>query len=205
MKKTTIIDKCTIFVIRLVSNYFWVIVDILSHDNPKIALRYEQSIGKEYKKECAEIGLSKGKKVLHVGCGSYPLTELSLSGFSDVKITGIDKNEKAVERAKQIIKDKNIEEKIKIELGNGTQYKVDDFDLIIISSCAIPKKDILQHIFSQAKKDCIIILRDFDVATDLFISWLQSFDNITIEKRNYHPVPTFLPIGWNTFYLKKNK
>ena len=36
-KKTKILDRLVIFVIRAISNYFWIVVDILSHDNEKIA------------------------------------------------------------------------------------------------------------------------------------------------------------------------
>jgi protein-L-isoaspartate O-methyltransferase len=201
--KTSVIDTLTVFIIRFVSNVFWIIVDIFSYDNTKIAKRYEQSVGQEYKREYATLNLSKEKKILHIGCGSYPLTELSLAELFDVHITGIDKNKKAVLRAKKIIKQKNLENSIRIEMGNGTKYPMNDFDLIIVSSCALPKKEILDHIFSQAKKNCKIIIRDFDIYTDAFVCWIEEYNDVKLEKKIYHHVPSFLPIGWNTFHLHK--
>lgn len=203
INKTSIIDICTVFIIRLVSNFFWIIVDIFSYDNAKIAKRYEQSVGEEYKREYASLPLCKGKKILHIGCGSYPLTELSLASLFDADIVGIDKNKKSVHRAKKIITQKNLNNAITIELGNGTTYPVHDFDLIIVSSCALPKKDILHHIFSHAKNNCMIIIRDFDIYTDAFLYWMKQYDTIKLEKKIYHHVPSFLPIGWNTFHLHK--
>jgi hypothetical protein len=85
-KKSKIIDRIAIFLIRTVSNYFWIVVDILSYQNEKIADIYERSIGEEYKNECKTFHISKGKKILHVGCGSYPLTEMTLTELFKVEV-----------------------------------------------------------------------------------------------------------------------
>ena len=197
------LDRIAMFATRTVSNYFWIVVDILSHDNEKIAKRYEQSIGKEYKNECATLNVKKGHKIIHIGCGSYPLTEMTLANLFDIKITGIDKNKKAVQRAHDVVIDKKFEDKITIEQGNGAEYPVQDFDMIIVSSCALPKTEILENIFTTAKKESTIIIRDLETSTDEFLEYLSQFHDITIEKRIQHPVPFLMPIGWSAFHLKK--
>ena len=202
-KKTKILDRLVIFVIRAISNYFWIVVDILSHANEKIAERYERSIGEEYKNECKAFNLSKGKKILHIGCGSYPLTEMTIVKLFEVNIVGIDKNTKAVKRANEVILKKQFDKKIIIERGNGADYPVEEFDMIIVSSCALPKTDILNHVFTKAKKNSIIVIRDLDTSTDEFLDYINEYKYITIEKRIHHPVPSLMPIGWNAFYLKK--
>lgn len=202
-KKTKILDRLVIFVIRAISNYFWIAVDILSHDNEKIAERYERSIGEEYKNECKAFNISKGKKILHIGCGSYPLTEMTIVRLFEVDVVGIDKNTKAVKRANEVILKKQFDKKIIIEQGNGADYPVEEFDMIIVSSCALPKTDILNHIFTKAKKNSIIVIRDLDTSTDEFLEHINEYKYITIEKRIHHPVPSLMPIGWNAFYLKK--
>ena len=202
-KKTKIIDRFAIFVIRAISNYFWIVVDILSYANEKIAERYEKSIGEEYKNECKAFNISKGKKILHIGCGSYPLTEMTIVRLFEVDVVGIDKNTKAVKRANEVILKKQFDKKIIIEQGNGADYPVEEFDMIIVSSCALPKTDILNHVFTKAKKNSIIVIRDLDTSTDEFLDYINEYKYITIEKRVHHPVPSLMPIGWNAFYLKK--
>jgi precorrin-6B methylase 2 len=202
-KKTKILARLVIFVIRAVSNYFWIVIDILSHDNEKIAERYERSIGEEYKNECKAFNISKGKKILHIGCGSYPLTEMTIARLFEIDVVGIDKNTKAVKRASEVILKKQFDKKIIIEQGNGADYPVEEFDMIIVSSCALPKKDILNHIFTKAKKNSIIVIRDLDTSTDEILAHINEYKYITIEKRIHHPVPSLMPIGWNAFYLKK--
>ena len=201
-KKTKILDRLVIFVIRAISNYFWIVVDILSHDNEKIAERYERSIGEEYKNECKEFNISKGKKILHIGCGSYPLTEMTIVRLFEVDVVGIDKNTKAVKRANEVILKKQFDKKIIIEQGSGADYPVEEFDMIIVSSCALPKTDILNHIFTKAKKNTIIVIRDLDTSTDDFLEHINEYKYITIEKRIHHTIP-YLMGGWNAFYLKK--
>lgn len=202
-KKTKIIDRLAIFVIRTISNYLWTVVDILSHDNEKTAERYERSVGREYKNECKAFNISKGKKILHIGCGSYPLTEMTIARLFEVDIIGIDKNTKAVKRANEVILKKQFDKKITIKQGNGVDYPVEEFDMIIVSSCALPKTDILNHVFTKAKKNSIIIIRDLDTSTDEFLDYINEYKYITIEKRIHHPAPSLMPIGWNAFHLKK--
>jgi len=202
-KKTKIIDRLAIFVIRTISNYLWTVVDILSHDNEKTAERYERSVGREYKNECKAFNISKGKKILHIGCGSYPLTEMTIARLFEVDVVGIDKNTKAVKRANEVILKKQFDKKITIKQGNGVDYPVEEFDMIIVSSCALPKTDILNHVFTKAKKNSIIIIRDLDTSTDEFLDYINEYKYITIEKRIHHPAPSLMPIGWNAFHLKK--
>jgi precorrin-6B methylase 2 len=203
LKKTNIIDRFIIFIIRSIANYFWIVVDILSHDNEIFAERYERSIGEDYKNECKTFNISKGAKIIHIGCGSYPLTEMTLVRVFDVDVVGIDKNTKAVKRANKVVLKKQMDKKIKIEQGNGAYYPIEDFDMIIVSSCALPKTDILNHVFTNAKKNSTIIVRDLDTSTDEFLEHLNEYNYITIEKRIHHNSPSIMPIGWNAFYLKK--
>ena len=201
-KNTKIFGKIVIFIIRTTSNYFWIVVDILSKDSKKIAKLYKKSIGEEYKNECKTLNISKGKKVLHIGCGSYPLTEMTLANLSEANIVGIDKNKKAVSRAKKVILKENLQNKIKIEQGNGVTYPVKDFDLIIVSGCALPKKEILNHLFKDSKKNCNIIIRDFEGTSDETLDCINAHKNIVIKKRIYHPSPSYFMLGWNAFHVE---
>jgi len=202
-KKSKIIDRIAIFFIRTISNYYWIIIDILSHNNKKLADKYNKSIGNEYKKECKLLNISKGDKILHIGCGSYPLTEMTLANLFDINIVGIDKNERAVQRARKVIIKEKLQKKISINKGNGANYPVGSFDLIIVSGCALPKNAILTHIFKKAKKNCNIIIRDLEGAMEDTINCINAHKNIHLEREIYHPSPSRYLLGWNAFHVKK--
>ena len=100
--KKTVIDTLAIFCVKKISNLFWEIADTWSYKNNKIAQRYDNSIEEEYQKECKSYGLPSNSKVLHIGCGAYPLTDIVLAQCYSGALVGIDKNPLAVkEQAKQ--------------------------------------------------------------------------------------------------------
>jgi protein-L-isoaspartate O-methyltransferase len=203
-KKSDVMVRLLIFFTNRTSNFFWGIADILSNKFDKFARIYEKSIGSEYKKEYETFGLSQDKKVLHIGCGAYPMTEITLAKIFSIDVTGIDKNPKAVRLAKEYIIKHKLDNKINIENGNGVNYPPNKFDVIIISSCAYPKIKILHHIFKNVKKHCIIVIRELDIATDDILKCIESHKDITIRKRIHHPAPIFLLTGWDAFFLIKN-
>jgi precorrin-6B methylase 2 len=187
------------------SNYFWQCIDILSCKMKKIAKIYETTISKEYEKESKIFDISDGKKILHIGCGAYPITALTLAKINGAKIVGIDRNPKSIKLAKNIVQEKNLHTKITIEQGDGTNYHVEDFDTIIISGCSYPKKQILEHVFENAKPQSKIILRASDRSAKSILSCMNLRGDITLVKKikNY-PFPFGKTFGWQSFYLIKN-
>lgn len=202
-KKPNVIGRLLIFLTKEISNYFWEISDVLSNKIDKFAEIYEKTVGFEYKREFKTFGISQDKKILHVGCGAYPLTEITLAKLFGAEVTGIDKNPNAVKLAEENIRKYKLDNKIKIELGDGVNYSVSKFDVVIISSCSRPKVKILHHIFKYAKKHSIIIVRELDIATNAILECIDSHKDIILEKRIHHKAPLFLPTGWDAFFLIK--
>ncbi len=186
-----------------IANYFWKFVDILSCKMDKIAKLYEKSIGKEYKKESMVFDISNAKSILHIGCGAYPITAMTLAKINDAKIVGIDRNPKSIKLAKDVVKEKNLQVKITIEQGDGTNYPLKEFDTIIISGCSYPKKQILKHAFENAKPQSRIIFRASDHPESL-LSCIDLCKNITIVKKikNY-PLRSSKAFGWQSFCIVK--
>ena len=56
-----------------------------------------------------EMGLTKNDKILHIGCGAYPLTAITIAEQIGAKIVGIDKKFKNVRRAEIIVNKKNLQ------------------------------------------------------------------------------------------------
>lgn len=202
--KKSILNTIAILSVKKTSNCFWELADTWSYKNEKIARLYNKFIGKEYKKEYENCAIQTSANVLHIGCGSYPLTEMVLASCSTGQITGIDKNLQTVTQAREVIKKNRLDDRITILHGDGLDFSVEDFDVIIVSSCSLPKVQILRHLFQKAKAHSTIIVREVDIAADDIVQCLKENQDVDLNKQVRHnPFPFFEPIGWTTFCLKK--
>lgn len=204
LTKKTILDSIAIFCVKRTANCFWDIADNWSYKNEKIAQLYNKTISEEYQKEYEACDLSARKNILHIGSGSYPLTEIILASCSSGHIIGIDKNNKTVIKAQQVVQRKNLQDRISIKHGDGCDIAAEDFDAIIISSCSLPKVKILQHIFQKVRPSSTIIVREVDIATKDIFSCIASHPEIVLQKQiSHNPFPFIEPFGWTSFCLKK--
>ncbi|HVQ01646.1 MAG TPA: class I SAM-dependent methyltransferase [Candidatus Thermoplasmatota archaeon] len=192
-------------VVKKTSNLFWEIADDWSYKNEKIARYYDRTIGGDYTREYNECGITPESKVLHIGCGAYPLTEMMLATHAHVhSVVGIDHNPLTVKRAGEVIQRKNLNGKITIEHGDGIDFPVDGFDVVIASSCSLPKQAILQHLFATTRSKCRIIVRELDIAADEILYCIRSHPEVKLEKCMHHnPFPFVEPMGWTTYCLRK--
>jgi SAM-dependent methyltransferase len=184
------------------SNIFWYMIDFIACRIKRFAKFYENIISKEYEKEGKMFNLSKSKNILHIGCGSYPVTAITLAKLNGGKVVAIDRNPRAIKLAAKIINKKKLQNSIVINKGDGRSYPVDKFDTIIISSCSIPKIEILNNIFKTAKLNCKIIVREQPGASKAVVDCINIHENIELVKRiGNNPFPTS---NWESFYLRKN-
>lgn len=186
---------------RKLANDFWNCIDHLSCNIPKIASLYDKSISKRYEKESETFGITNESNILHIGCGAYPITAITLAKLNGSKIVGIDNNPKVIEVANQIIHKKDLHGQIIIERGDGTDYPVNQFDTIIISGCSSPKVKILEHIFKTARSQSKIIVREPEINTKSVIDCIDmNKDIIVMNNMRNRPFPL---LGWRSFYLMK--
>lgn len=203
-KPNTILDTIAIFFIKKTANCFWEVADTWSYKNDAITRIYNKTIGKEYQKEYEDCGISSHSNILHIGCGSYPLTEIVLANCTKGQIVGIDKNNKAVQRGQQVIKKNNLDKRIILKHGDGLDFPVEEFDMVIVSSCSQPKEKILQHLFQKVRPQGTIIVREVDIATKDILNYIAAHPDIELKQQIRHnPFPFFEPIGWTTFCLTK--
>ena len=186
---------------RKLANYFWHCIEILCCRIKLFADMYEKFIGATYKKENKTFDLSNSKKILHIGCGGYPITALTLVKNYNANVVAIDRDPEAVKSAIQIVDDKKFSDKIDIRVGDGTKYPMDGFDTIIVSSCSIPKIEILEHIFKTAKPNNKIIVRELKWEAKEINDFIDANKNITLMKKidNY----SFPHFRWCSFYCTK--
>jgi len=197
--KDQLMNTCT--------NILWRIIDIIAENFPIFASRYyEKIIGDEYQREYHQFNISADDSVLHIGCGTYPLTEIILrSSCNPKKIKGIDNRKKATAIAKKYILTQKKNQRIIIDYGDGTQYDLKGYSTIIISSCATPKTPILKHLINNASPQTKIILREVESSAPAIQSFLQRQTNISIkDSLMHHPFPFVKPFGWISYLLIKD-
>lgn len=184
-----------------IANYFWYYVDKFSCKLIRFAKLYEKTLSKVYVKEGKEFGIHNVKNILHVGCGAYPVSALTLAELNGGSIVGIDSNPKVIKPAIKIIKKKNLEDRVKIKYGNGASYPLDNFDMIVVSGCAAPKIKVVKHIFQTAKPGTKIIVRELYSSKKVFDDLISTYKNIEIIKRIENR--PFMTSKWESFYLEK--
>jgi precorrin-6B methylase 2 len=203
-QRKTILDTIAIFFIKKTANCFWEIADTWSYENDTITKLYNKTIGKEYRKEYQNCDISSHSNILHIGCGSYPLTEIILASCTKGKIVGIDKNIQSVQRGQEVVKKNKLDDRIILKYGDGLDFPVEEFDMVIVSSCSQPKVKILQHLFQNVKSKSSIIVREVDIATKDILNYIDAHPDIELKQQIRHnPFPFFEPIGWTTFCLTK--
>lgn len=182
------------------SNYLCKCIDYLACKIEKFAELYEKSISREYEKESKMFDISESNNIIHVGCGAYPITAITLAKMNDKKIVAIDRNPRTVKLAKQVINKKNLHDLIIIENGDGRSYPLERFDTIIVSSCSIPKIEILKHVFKTAKPNSKIIVRELYGASRVVVNCIGSHEDIELVKKIGNHTANF---KWESFYLIK--
>ena len=109
--------------------------------------------------ETAMTHITAETSVLHIGCGSIPNTAVTLAKEIGVFVTALDNDEVAVKKARMYIQQANLQDNITIELGDGMNYPLQDFDLIIISLGVEPIEKVLGNISVSAKPGTRVIYR----------------------------------------------
>jgi protein-L-isoaspartate O-methyltransferase len=180
---------------------FWHYIEILAYKINLLAILYENSIGREYTKEAKKFNLSNAKNILHVGCGSYPISGIMLKKNKASKIVTIDTNTKSVRRAGKLLKKKKLNKSIKADIGDGRNYPLNKFDTIILSGCAFPKKEVVEYIIKNANHNCKIIIRDANHEYYTTLDLIKKFKDI---KKLDEIENKALFFKWKSLYLIKN-
>ena len=108
------------------------------------------------KKEITMAEVKPTEKVLQIGCGAIPYTLRIITQETQAKVTGIDNQQRSIEKAKKYIGDnKNIH----LEQAQGETYDVSSFDVILISYGVGDIEAVLKNTLLHLKNNGRIILR----------------------------------------------
>jgi len=183
------------------SDYFWKFIDFFACKIARFGNLYEKSISNEYEAESKKFDIRKSKNIIHIGCGAYPISAITLAKMNGGRVVAIDRNIKAVEYASKIIKKRNLEEIITVKKGDGRFFPIEKFDTIIVSSCSVPKVEVLENIFSNAKNNCKIIVREQYAVCKAVESMIEKYENIDlVERKSNSSFPNY---RWESYHLIK--
>ena len=187
-------------------NTYWTIVDLLSRKFTIFSdFFYQKTISDEYDKEHKAIQLKKTDVILHIGCGVFPYSAIVLSKKPHQKIVAIDKNFRIIHHARNIIHEKNLDDTISIDVGDGGSYDLESFSVIILSSCVDLTGNVLDHIIATAKPGTRFIIRELRPMSKHVKNYLKQKKDITlIHQYGTFSFPFYSILGWDSFIIKKN-
>ena len=90
---------------------------------------YQELVDKEIKM----VGISPEDKVIVIGCGSLPITAVLVAIKTKAHVIAIDKDEIAVKKAVNYIRNHHLEDKVEIEHADVEFYPLNKFDVIYLS------------------------------------------------------------------------
>jgi len=103
--------------------------------------------------------VSSKDRVLFIGCGVLPTGPMLLAEETKAKIVTIDNSSKAFKLAKSYIRKKGLSDIIEIDCADGTNYPVENFDVIFIAINVWPIDSVLKHLFSNMKTNARILCK----------------------------------------------
>lgn len=142
-------------------------------------------------RECVENEIKAGcirksDKVLIIGCGSFPATATIIAELIGSEITAIDNRRIEINLAKKYIKKIGLN-KVLIEYGDGCNYSVKDFNVIVVNSSVHPRGKVFDIIFQTSRKGCRVIIRELKLTKQLFIRFISKRNDFVLEKVIDHP------------------
>ncbi len=107
--------------------------------------------------EIKAANITKEDKVVHVGCGSLPYTSLIIAEKTGAKVTAIDIDPVAVERARSLTS----KDSLLIQLANAEDFDFAGFDIVFVSFGVKPKDEIQSKIYSSLKPGGKMVTRKY--------------------------------------------
>jgi len=110
-------------------------------------------------REIQTLNIIPSEKVLHLGCGAFPSASIFIAKKKKTHVVGIDNNYLAMILARSYIKKKHLSDVVTIEYGDGTNYPVQDFDIIYIAINVWPIDKVLLHLAQTMKPNARILCK----------------------------------------------
>jgi len=104
-------------------------------------------------------GLGPGRRVLHVGCGAFPFTALTLAGEGH-NVHAVDHDPQAVEAAGRIVASSGLQDKIQLIRASGETLDCSSYDAVWVSFCISPRHRCIKNLLATLQPGARIVYRN---------------------------------------------
>jgi precorrin-6B methylase 2 len=168
--------------LKEIIDFSYVIFEKIAINFNIISLNYLNLYKELVQKEIKMAKITNSDSIIVIGCGTLPSTPLLISMKTNAKIVAIDKDEKAIKRAKTFLSNINFDSKINLKHANGLDYPINDFDVIIISYGVKNIEKIFDYLFDNIRSDTRIIIR---TNNEINNSFFKKFNIIGFVESKY--------------------
>ncbi len=127
---------------------------------PQLARRYGRRFYERMvRNEAALAGVKPGDRVLHVGCGPFPFTALTLAQLG-CSVVGVDRDPGAAAAARRVVKAMGFEGTITIRHAHGENIACSDYDAVWVSLHVWPRAAVLANCFTDLRVGARAVVRD---------------------------------------------
>ena len=191
---------------RKMDAFFWFFIDIVAVFVPFLSkLVYDKWLRMEncVKKEIVASKICEQSRVLIIGCGPFPSTAITIARETGAKIVAIDNKRLAVILARRYIAKLGLKT-VLVCYGDGKNFSVKDFDVIVINSSVNPRREVLYNVFKSSKRNSVIVCREPKKLSDKplkdeFFNFILRYKNLTIKREIDHPN------NWCSYIVLKEK
>lgn len=120
---------------------------------------YEKYYKKIVRNEIKLAEVKSSDKILCIGGGSIPCTALQMVNLTGAKVDVIDVDNRAVYNARNVVDKMGLNNKIYIINARGEETDISSYDVIHVALQVTPKEEVVEHIWSKARKGTRILVR----------------------------------------------
>ena len=166
---------------------------ILNSDNPREVLDsfhfYERYIGL-INNESKLAKFNDEKTFLFLGSGPLPLTLIMFNEVFGCKCIGIEQQEDVAQLSRKVLKKLNLDDDIKIVIGNENTIADLDYDILMVAAFAEPKERVFSNIWDVVSEKTPVLYRTYTGMRAILYSPVTEKDT-----RGFHKEVMLLPTG----------
>lgn len=166
---------------------------ILNSDNPREVLDsfhfYDRYIGL-INNESKLAKFNEEKTFLFLGSGPLPLTLIMFNEVFGCKCIGIEQQEDVAQLSRKVLKKLNLDDDIKIVIGNENTIADLDYDILMVAAFAEPKERVFYNIWDVVSEKTPVLYRTYTGMRAILYSPVTEKDT-----RGFHKEVMLLPTG----------
>ncbi len=125
-----------------------------------------------------------------MGSGPLPLTLIMFNEVFGCKCIGIEQQEDVAQLSRKVLKKLNLDDDIKIVIGNENTIADLDYDILMVAAFAEPKERVFSNIWDVVSEKTPVLYRTYTGMRAILYSPVTEKDT-----RGFHKEVMLLPTG----------